>query len=98
MCIISTVFKQDVTKRQAVQAHVMKARVGWKGTEILSGYFGAWWGWGVTSRPARFVHGKGTRYLLERRLGGLHNRSWRFGEQKNVSSPPGISAPDFPTP
>jgi hypothetical protein len=96
MYIIPTVFKQDVTTRQIVHVHVMKARVGWKGTEIL--YFGARCRRGITSRPARFVHGEGTRYLLERRLGGPHNRSRRFGEQKNVSFPPGISAPDFPTP
>jgi hypothetical protein len=43
MCIILTVFKQEVTTRQTVHVNVMKARVVWKGTEILSLYFGARW-------------------------------------------------------
>jgi len=80
MCIILTVFKRDIITRQTVHVNVRKTRVVWKGTEILSVYFGARWRWGVTSSPARFVHGKGTRYLLERKLGGPHNRSRPFGE------------------
>jgi len=43
MYIISTAFKQDVTKRQTVHVHVIMARLGWKGIEIVSVYFGARW-------------------------------------------------------
>jgi len=81
MCIIPTVFKQDVTKRQTVHVYVMKARVGWKVIEILSVYFGARWRWGVISKPARFVHGKenatywkGGGVDLTTGLGVLENR------------------------
>jgi hypothetical protein len=37
------------------------------------------------SRPGRFTRGwKGPRYPLDRRLGEPHNRSGRYGEQRNV--------------
>ena len=43
MCIILTVFKRDIITRQTVHVNVRKTRVVWKGTEILSVYFGARW-------------------------------------------------------
>jgi hypothetical protein len=40
-------------------------------------------------RPGRFTTGGGNRhqYLLHKRLGGTHSRSWRYGEQKYLSLP-----------
>jgi hypothetical protein len=44
------------------------------------------------SRPARFYPAKGPQYPLNRRLGGVHNRPRRFGEEKILSTLPRIEA------
>jgi hypothetical protein len=56
----------------------------------LSLYLYARWRWWVTSRPARFVPGKRSRYLLERKMGESHNRS-RLLEKRKTS----LTLPEF---
>jgi hypothetical protein len=57
---------------------------------LTSALLGGEWS---TSRPGRFTpRGKSPLYPLDRRLGGPHSRSGRFGEEK-ILDPTGTRTP-----
>jgi hypothetical protein len=47
------------------------------------------------SRRGRFIPCNEKQYALNRRLGDLQSRSWRFGEQNNILPVPGFKSQTF---
>jgi hypothetical protein len=81
-----------------VPVHAMKAYTGSRGIAPVILKLGTRYEW-FSYRPGQFAPGNEPQYPMNKRTGGHHSRSGRFGKEINLLSVPGLNTwPSSPCP